>query len=508
MLKFSFSILFVCIYISSFGQQLFPNDSIIWDLPAQQKLGFHYTNPQLIKTQLKDYNIGEADLTFRYKKGDYRHAKEAYLQQSIDFNAHGISQIDQFIISGQFKFNRIWEDSLANTLQGINDNLSPFYYFVEKSGKYERQNFKGNVQIRYAGISRYIQTGLKLDYDLHWTTRSVDPRPNVGSFALKFSPFLSAEIGKNMLSASALFGYGDEESAMMYKNKMYALSMLYPERLHYSNQGFGYISQMDSSEMRKYDQFLGANLAYSFQDEGFELYTSLNFERKTTMSTYDLKLRKNYYKRNEFTLNSFHSTMQIHWKQEAKKQHLLQLDIRQQEGQDLNYNLRATNYLVTHRHIDLAYYYQQKNWVWGLSGFWSLMDKQDAAAAHQHAYQQLKVQLPIRHIFSSGKNIIETELIPNYTWKLSNKLNVPQTQINVFTKSIVFPNYDYINLEPIGIEFNLSYVLPKVLKTRAVKIYLYNQFLTVLGSPNKTNLSLKKDKYSLWQTKIGTSFSL
>ncbi|QGA26161.1 hypothetical protein GFH32_07395 [Sphingobacteruim zhuxiongii] len=508
MLKFSFSILFVLFCYNCFGQQLFSRDSLLLDLPSQQKLLFHFENPQLVRTQLKDYNIGEAELSFQHRKGEYRRAKDAYQQNLAEFNAFGISQIDSFIISGHFKFNRIWEDSLANTLQGINDDVSPFYYFVEKSGRYERQNFNGNVQVRYAGFNPYFQPGLKFDYNMHWTTRSVDPRPNVASVAIRFNPFISSQIGKGLISGGFLFGYGDEESGIAYKNPMYGTSMLFPDRIYYTNQGFGYISQKDSSNMRKYDQYLGANLAYSLQSERIELYSALRFERKITNSTFDQKMRKQYYKRSEFNLQTLNSQTQVHWKQSSEKQHLFFLDFIYQRGLDLNYNLRSANYLVTNTNINLNYAYQNKLWTLGLGGDWQSMDKLDAAAAHQHTYQQLKLQVQIRRIFNIGKNFLETELIPNYTMSLSNKLTVPSTQVNVFTKSIVYPDFDYFNLEPVGVDFNLAYVLPKAMKMRGAKLFLRNQFLTVLGEPNKNNLSLQKDKYNLWQAQIGARFSL
>ncbi len=508
MLKFSISIILVLFCVNSFGQLLFSKDSLLLDVASQQKLLFHYVHPQLVKGQSKDFNIGEAELSFQTKLGEYRRAQSAYQQNLAEFNAFGISQIDSFIISGHFKFNRIWEDSLANSLQGINDDVSPFYYFVEKPGQYERQNFKGNVQVRYAGLHPYFQPGLKFDYDMHWTTRSVDPRPNVASVAIKFNPFISSQFGTTLVSAGFIYGYGDEEVNIGYKNRNFSQSLLYPDRIHYTNQGFGYISQKDSSDMRKFDQYLGGNLAFSKQEDKYEIYSALRFERKITNSSFDTKLRTVYKKQSQFNLQTLNSETLIYLRQTDDRQHLINLDVIYQKGKDFNYNLGSANYLVTHANVDLNYAYQQKVWTLGWGGDWRSMDKLDAAAAHEHTYQQLMLHVQIRRIFNIGKNFLETELIPNYTMSLSNELTVPSTQVNVFTKSVVYPDFDYFNLEPVGLDFNIAYVLPKAMKMRGAKVFLRNQFLTVLGEPNKNNLSLQKDKYNLWQAQIGARFSL
>ncbi len=508
MLRFSLSIVLLLSCLYSFSQQLITNDSLLWDHIAQQKLKFLYEQPMLTKVKQQDFNIGEAELLFQNKQGEYRRAKDAYNQSLVNFTANGISQIDSFLISGQFKFNRIWEDSLANTLQGLDDDLSPYYYFVEKPGKYERQNFNGHVQVRYSGISRYFQPGLKFDYGIHWTTRSVDPRPNVASVAIKFNPYISSEIGNSLLSAGLIYGYGDEETEISYKNRMYNTSTLYPDRIYYTNQGFGYITQKDSSAMRKFDQYIGANLAYNLQGQHYNLLSSLNIERKITNSTFDQKLRKQYFKRSEFTLNSILSRTQFSWQQAADKQQLLDLAIVHHKGLDYNYNLRSANYIVKNTTVNFNYANQRKYWTFGFGTLWTSMDKQDAAAAHHHSYQQVQVQAQIKRVFPVGKNYLEAEFIPSYTFSVANKLSVPSTQVNVFTQSIVYPDYDYFNLEPIGLDLNLGYILPKSLNMRGSKIFLRNQFLTLMKDQKTTLMSQAKENYHRWQLQIGAMVSL
>lgn len=502
------TLLFILIGFASYGQYFSKNDSLIWSIPLQKKLLFQFENAALVKVNPSNYNIGVAELNFQSQKGEYRRAKSAYKQNVVDFEANGISQIDDFIISGNFKFNKTWKDSLANSLQGLDDDISPFYYFVQKPGKYERQNFNGNVQVRYAGLNKYFQPGLKLNYGIHWTTRSVDPRPSVGSVAIKFNPFVTSQINAHHLTAGFTYGYGDEETSLAYKNRTFNTSLLFPDRIYYTNQGFGYISQKDSANMRKYDQYLGFNVGYSAVKEGLELYTSTHYDRKVTNSTFDQKLRQTYFKRSEFTLNTIQHHTLLQLNQTSDINHLIDLNISHQQGQDFNYNLNSANYLAEYYNVELDYHYNNKNWSVGAGTAFKSMEKTDAAADHYHAYSQLGIHLNFRYLFGKGKNKLETEFTPKYLMNISNTLDIPPTQVNVFTTSIAYPDYDYFNLEPIGLDLNLAYAIAKTQKLRGIKVILRNQFYTVLGKPSKNTLSLQKDKYDLWQTQLGLQFNL
>lgn len=508
MIKSAITLLFLFISIASYGQKFSHNDSLIWDVSLQKKLMFHFENPGLIKVNQKNYNIGVAELSFQTQKGEYRRAKAAYDQKLVNFDANGISQIDDFIISGSFKFNKIWEDSLANSLQGLDDDMSPFYYFVEKPGKYERQNFNGNVQVRYAGFNPHFQPGFKIIYGIHWTTRSVDPRPRVGSFGIKFNPFVTSQFGSHHFTAGVMYGYGDEETNIAYKNTNFNTSLLYPDRIHYTNQGFGYISQKDSADMRKYDQYWGINIGYSLTNKHIELYSSTQFDRKITNSTFDQKMRKTYFKRNEFTLTTIDHHTLLLVNNEPNVNHIVDLSFKHQKGKDFNYNLNSANYLAKYYNLALDYHYNNKNWSIGAGTTYIDMTKIDAAADHFVAYSQLGVHLNFKYLFDIGKNILETELIPKYLMNISNVLEIPSTQVNVFTKNIVYPDFDYFNLEPIGLNLNLAYNILNTKNLRGFKIFLHNQFYTVLDKPSKNTLFLSKDKYDLWQTRFGLQFNL
>lgn len=507
-MKFSLSIVLTLFSLIAVGQSMFPNDSLIWQIPAQRKLQFHLAHPNLVRLQQKDFKVGEAELSHHYKTGEYRRAKDAYQQHVAAFDSYGISQIDSFIVSGRFSFNKIWEDSLANSLRGLEDDLSPYYYFVQKAGRYERQNFEGNVQVRYAGLSSYLQPGLKFDYQMHWTTRSVDPRPNVASVAIKFNPFISADFGNDLLSVGAMYGYGEEETNITYKNTMFATSMLYPDRIYYTNQGFGYIAQKDSSTMRNYDQYWGGNISYSLRRNRIDLFADVEFQKKVTNSTFDLKRREVYAKRSEFTLQTLKGVAQLQIGDPQNVHNLVDLAVEFLNGQDFNYNIRSTNYLVSSSLIDIDYGYHKQATSVGIgTSYWSAK-KSDAAAAHEHSYQQMQLRLVYRKLFSLGRDFFETELIPNYTFKLSNRLIVPETQVNVFTTSIVYPDYDYFNLQPLGVNLNLGYIMPKLLHLRGAKLFINNRFLAVIAPSHENFLSLEKHTYTLWQSYLGVKFSL
>lgn len=502
---FSFFLTLACYNV--FAQQLFSNDSLNWKLSYQKKIQLHFENPNLVSVGQSDFKLGEAEINYHHRVGDFRRSKDPYSRDVMSFKASGISKINRFIVSGDFIFYRMWEDSLANTLQGDDDDITPFYYFVAKPGQFERQLFKGAMQLRHKGVNKYIQPGIQFAYKANWTTRSVDPRPNVASVSIKINPNVSAEVGSSMLSVGFTFGYGDEENSISYKNQMYKYSLLFPDRIHYTNHGYGYISQNDSSMMRKYNQYRGINLSHSLVTTRIGLYSTLDVERSVSLSTFDVRSRKHFYKRNEFSLETLKAKSQLYMRTDNNREHLIDFAMEYQRGLDYNFNLRSANYFASRYSIGLNYFHDLQFWNLGVGGTLTANEKKDAATDHFHSIKQLMFSFNIRRIINIGKNVFEAELNPNYTLKLANILQIPATQVNVFTKSVVYHDFYYFNLEPVGLELNLGYYVPNLIRSRYTKLFFRNQFATVLHNGLIDSVPNNRRKNNLWQMQIGSYIS-
>src|SRR5690606_17443963 len=134
-------------------------------------------------------NFGEVSLNYSSKTGDRRLSQQSHSKNAVEFYAFGANQLGDFRVSGDFLFDKIFEDSLAFGQRNDIDKWSPFQYYASKAGKYERQNYKANVTLSYKW-TKLIQPFFNVNYLHHWTTGSIDPRFESKKFEMKYNPGL------------------------------------------------------------------------------------------------------------------------------------------------------------------------------------------------------------------------------------------------------------------------------------------------------------------------------
>jgi hypothetical protein len=70
--------------------------------------------------------------------------------------------------------SRIWQDSLAWSLQGIPNTINPYYFIAGKAGKYQRLNYDLNALATYRLWRDQLYLASGINYFYNTASGSID----------------------------------------------------------------------------------------------------------------------------------------------------------------------------------------------------------------------------------------------------------------------------------------------------------------------------------------------
>lgn len=396
-------------------------------------------------------DFGEVNLFYKLRTGNHRLAQVAQQAQQVDFYALGANQLGDFRISGDFLFNKVYEDSLSFGQRNDMDEWSTFNYFASKAGKYERQNYKANLTLSYK-FKELIQPFFNVYYLSHWTTGSVDPRFESKKFEMKYNPGLLFNVDNTKLGVKAILGKGKENTGVSYKNKNYGQSLLFPDRVHYLNLGYGLVSIRDTANTVRYSSFKGLELTGHTSIGRVILDMRASVERRYDKITNDLKRAQSYrtraiYEEDKFL---FSSTMQILGN---RFHQLIRVDGQYLRGHDGLINFSAdfgkVNYQVDHQDLQLGYLLTKKNeatWSFdtGMDMSYSAITRNDYASnlAVSNAWLSVSPHIQL-YYYTLQKDKIQLGIAPKLTLSVADNLSYSANAMNNYIKGVVLWDYDY-----------------------------------------------------------------
>ncbi|MFT4205166.1 MAG: hypothetical protein QM610_14780 [Chitinophagaceae bacterium] len=461
--------------------------AIAQQLPAGDSL-YHYSIPYnavqrqflnitslVADSSFKEIGILQAD--FQQQKGAYHTAQQPYQSRIATLYTEGIKQLDKFRVAGRFRINRQWDDSLANNLNGIFDDAAPYTYFATKAAKYERQNYVFNALAAYHAGSK-IDVGLGLDYNYHWTTGSVDPRPSVKELNYIFKPELTWKAGRHRLGIQGDIGRGNETSNIKYKNANFGLSLLYPERIYYLNYGYGYISIKDQSINQRDQKYSGLHINHDWSSARWRINSTLYYQRKKEYNKREREVdtRPNLGIFSTWTLHDYGADVFIVKKSSVGVQQLIVKGLIQ-DGFDWDSTFNANNYQYHHHRISAGYTIQLSRqqplgWEYGVGVLYDNVEKKDLLQAHHVQYSYLQPNVHIGAYCTWDKTErLAAKLTPSMRFPLETYISVPSTQENIFTQHIVYPDYYYWSSRVFQCSLELNYISGKILKTTPAGLF-------------------------------------
>ncbi|MHC8949143.1 DUF6850 family outer membrane beta-barrel protein [Sphingobacterium hungaricum] len=309
----------------------------------------------------KSTAYGVLELDYLFETGGLRKAQQAYDKRSPTFTAKGFNELGKFRLGAIFKFNNSFEDSLANGQKNDLENLSTFYPYANKAGDYNRQNYSISTSLSYRIFDNLIPF-INMDYHKHMSAGTVDPRLSSNRFILKLKPGISTNFKKHHLGLYGILGNADEQVSLQYKNAEYKVSLLYPDRIHYMNYGYGNSVIKDSSNVYKYDMYRGFGMQYAgnidswsvFANGAYEYYHNANFNNPRSSSRHTTPI-------GVFDLYTTSFSVDAHRDGRNGRQQSVLFSAVHNEGIDGNLkttgSLNIVNYKVNTLNLNGSYYY-------------------------------------------------------------------------------------------------------------------------------------------------------
>lgn len=416
--------------------------------------------------------IGIAQFYYRNISGGFRPVQQAQKNVNAGVYSGGIHKFNRFSTTGYFSFNRTWQDSLAWSTKGLEQDDQPYYYGSIKPGAFERQNYKLGGIMNYNLIKDKLYIGSGVTYEYNVATRSVDPRPQVNSFKLILNPEIVYSFHQQYFGLTAKWGYGTERTSIGFKNGDFKNSTTgYPDRVNYLIMGYGLITnnQGVSNPLKRLDKYFGfgANYSGTFGNYNFKSSISYNNIKEDNYQDFDESVNRAYLSYYDTDLVSMF--FQIDKKGNRSTQQL-SVGYSNQNSNDINIIFYAINYRYLQDLVDFKYllkFNNQKKFSpeIGLTSSYKKVEKTDYATAHFIDYARLETVLLGNTYFELNKaEELAIGLGVGYRKPLSSHISIPETQQKLFTQAVVFPDYTYNTSSAIKLTGKINYINGKIFK--------------------------------------------
>lgn len=466
------------------------NDSLYFTSYHQKRLQFTQHN---ITQLIADTTKQAASLRVHYNhfKRNLRLPVQAFKTRAVSLYTEGFTTIGKAKIMGKFYFDKVWDDSLANNLSGDLENGTPFTHFATKAGNYERQNINFEAGISYLILENLYLTSL-LNYDYHWSTGSVDPRPDHKIFHLGYAPGLTYRLGKTVVGANYALGKVDGATDISYKNRVFTGSSLFPDRRLYINNGYGYIAQYTSEAFaRSRDKIDGCGLSMATQLAKWQIrasysntfYSRKNFNLITNTDSVSNPIKEAVHSKYEMLTQHVQALI---FNEKARSVHQISVDGTINEGTgQLMSSPGGANYLFDAHNMSLGYLLslkknQQVTAELGLDAGFSHFVKQDFLS--QHFYENTTIHFSLKggkYIYRKGHSFKLTAK-PEVVFPLKNELSLPETQRNVFTQNVVYPEAYFRGATFFKGQIGVLYYTPFMLRIAGSALSLDLNYLKTL----------------------------
>ncbi|HEX6430417.1 MAG TPA: hypothetical protein VF008_22145 [Niastella sp.] len=429
------------------AQQTISSDSIyLYEQTSRQQEWAHYSSTQLLFRDFR--NVARSQLYGGHEQGSFHKSQEAYQQTVAGFHTDGVKTLGRFTLAGQFDFEKRWEDSAAWWNGGEYNEAQPYYFFAGKAGKYEKQLYNLSAIAAYNLWKNKLYLGMNGNYRYHWTTRSVDPRPDVKEFSTLLRPEITGRFRQHIAGAGLLWGRGNEDTDIGYANKNYSGNQLYLDRNNIMSLGFGNIGKMDRY-IRRYNKTNGFFVQYVTTFKSWSLQTGGEYELWQEDITLD-----SFSTRNRHSLYAFlqqdktaGNLLLTHTRNKSQQQWELQFTTLSMLNWSIEFNATSYQYTATESRITYRQLWKKNNGMsveLGAGCEYKDQLKEDIVASHKY---QLQVITP--HVYAgvyrqaTNKSWLSLRVTPSFRHTLTNELTVPVTQENYFTQGVVYTDYLY-----------------------------------------------------------------
>lgn len=453
--------------------------------------------------------LTDNSLSYNTQSGHFRKSQQAEKSSAIHFNTNGIQQLGRFKVQGSFDFERMNEDSLANTMRGLDTDVSPYYYMALKAGTYRRLNYTISGLLTYELLPGKLHVASGISYLYNTTSRSVDPRPSAQTYRIQLKPEIIYRVGDHYLGAGMDWGYGNEDIGVGYKNSTYATGNSYPDRFLYLMRGYGYSDRADANRFKKNQDFMAYHINYSKQANKFTFGVNLSYQKQTEENVFPLTNSENDRLFGSFQLNSYVTSCLATYTGETLK-HQIHLNTNWQNGYDFNVTLGGSNYKYQNNVIKGGYSLIKRNSHYefvpevGLNILYNKLHHRDISAGIlvDQSYIQPGLLLAL---YKKYRNNNRTSFKVEPALRLPQQSSILTTPgiFSYFTDHIAFPDYSYHNTKAGLVNAQLNLLTPHLFKGVISGLSVSTTYIQSIDSDKGRN----QDVFTPSGHRLLTSFS-
>jgi len=307
--------------------------------------------------------ISISTLGYQTERGKYRPYQEAEHKRGAYFRAEGGKQTAKMLLWGSFSYSNSQLDSIRWGHRKDADFTTPFYYGSQRAVHYQQTDYAIRTHLMHR-LTQGFTASLSGDYGMgdHFSTN--DPRAVLKHFKLRLTPALQWKNKQLGIEVRGLWGYGQQESQVDYRNKEYYESSQYPEYLNWLINGYGTMRNALSFSDRVYtnnQDFTGGGLAIFYKHKSWTGRANFNYERiheeydrGNSSGRYD-----GYDMYGDYNVDQWKGYIEL---QDVQQHWGIRLEATQSEGKDYNIELLGNNYAVLRRAAVLQLYYTLPLW--------------------------------------------------------------------------------------------------------------------------------------------------
>jgi hypothetical protein len=284
--------------------------------------------------------------------------------------------------------------------------------------------------------------------------------------------------------------------------------MEYPDRMYYLNYGYGYISMRDQSIYQRIRRFYGIGINHTWEGDHSRLYSSIGYKVRKDRNT------KERYAQSELSLHSRWQLEQftghLFWNKETSGiQQQAHLNASYQTGSDWDSLFNATNYTYQCRQASASYSIRLRERrtitpEWGINLLYTSFRKEDLLQAHLIDYTTLQVELT-GTIYKKLKNKDNwsATVAPGIGIPLQTLLTVPSTQENIFTRTVVYPDFYYWSSQVLRTRMQIQYVARRILRQNPVGLFAQLEYQRQLSTDKTIYNSARNPGQDRFITRMG-----
>ncbi|WP_293913445.1 MULTISPECIES: DUF6850 family outer membrane beta-barrel protein [unclassified Sphingobacterium] len=462
----------IFIYILSFGFVFLP-----YFCKAQQ----HTSEIDTVQQTLRYFSIESpmwlqemttprfTKLAIQYagEQGSYRTAQDAQKARNINFDSEGTITLQDVRLWGRFAYSNIAEDSTRFGHQTRHNLSAPLYFASYGFNHYERTLYTIQARGQRYWSDRKFSVFGGLDYNVGDHFSNNDPRGSIDEIRLDASLGGSIRIAKGLdAGTEALYGYGQENVEVAFKNENYNSSPVKSPYLNYIVKGYGWQVRDYLTNMFYQNDYhhIGANAYLSAQTAAGKFYAKSGYRYDQQKYRQVLRSEQRTNELNNYKLYTWSN--QLMWflaKDNRSYRFTLHTEIT--DGKDFDVQNNINNYIYRSEDYtaSLAYSLRGKKWnqYYELTSGWNAEKRHDGGSGTLLDYGIFSSSASANYAYKLAENqSIEFGLTGLLSRPTRTVWELPEINENVFHEYVFYHDILFRSAETWGGRARIAYKHP------------------------------------------------